>query len=310
MAEKNRTEEIIRVATLINWFNDRKHKKNSLFDSFQPQYFWRLSDLSLKYPQSFNVQTLFSSTEAYNLKNYALEMVPNFKQLEYSPVHIETVRETYNIYDSKTQRMTTKQNGKNQNLSIIACEYQFNKIPRHEIEQAYFLFPGNSAETILDKSEELRLVHARQQMSETMKRLSSLINKSEHNVPNAFAFIIGNFWCKLYNVENTERLHSQYNIKNNLSPLDYMPANTLIYINNILQQAMDDLWSKRYYSFDQIKECIENAALFTRSMFIYRYSTKPELHLLKDNTQSRISEIIKARKNLLKEYYPLSLEQR
>ena len=305
-------EELFQVKSVIDWFKDRKQKKYTLFDYQQAQYFWSLSDLNFAYPKHFNPKTPFSSTVAYNLKNYAIKTVPTFEKLDYTPVHFETVRETYNIYDDERQRILKIRNGKNQKLSLVACEYIFNQIPRHEVEQACFLFPNDSLpQSVYEHAEEIKLMHARQQITETMKKLSSLINRCDDKKgPNPYALIIGNFWNKLYDAPNSETLHIKNNIRNDLSPLDYMKTGTLIYINNLFQIIINQFWNSEYVKFEQIKAYMEDAALFARSEAIYKYRTRPECSLLPTDTTKRINAINKARKNLLETYYPLSLSQR
>lgn len=305
-------QELTKVKSVVDFFQKHKHYKSStLFSENEPLYFWRLSDLNSYYPDIFNPKIPFSSTYIYNFNVLARTMAENqFKELDYIPTHFETVYETYNIYDSQKQRMNTIRNGKNQNLSSIACAYTFNKHQGYHIEQAYFLSPNDSLENIYKQSEEIKLTYARAQVTETMKQLSSLINRcSEKKGPNPYALIIGGFWNTMYNAQDSDELHITNNIKNWLSPLDYMRANTLIYVNKIFTNIIKEFEHVGYFTFDQMKQRLETAAQSARFFFGTR-KMKPELCLFPEPTTKRINKIHNIQKNFLLTEYPKSLIQR
>ena len=297
--------EINKIKTIVENLQKRKQSKgNTLFET-EPKYFWRLSDLSLMYPDVFNPQVPFSSTYIYNF-NHSKTNEAFLKELDYIPVHFENIRETYNIRDSMG-RMLTK-NGKNQNLSNVACEHVFNKHIGYHIEQAYFIYPNASLTELYKQSEEIKLAHARQQIAQTMKELSSFINRcSCKRGPDPYALIIGNFWNTLFNAENSYELHTNNNIKSYLSPLDYMRANTLNYINKLFRNVIEQFENKDV-TFDQIMLSLTDAAQKARYFFATK-NTTPEACLFPDKTNIRIENVQRARVKFLSAYYPISLQK-
>lgn len=282
-----------------------QNQDNLLFSEYKTPQFWRLSDLELLYPTIFKTEIPFSWDIRKKIQEYAESTVPEFVNLTPKPIHILNTQESYNIVDRQTNTVHTKRKAANQFLTRVACEYIFRQHPGTELQQAYFMNPGKTVSEIDIAKDNIKLERARQQITDSSKILSAIVNRSRGANKNSFSEIWGTMWHTLYKVKNMDELRNGYGIKT--SPLDYMSATTLIFMNNMLQNVISHFCTEPNCNVETIKSAIQNMANITRRRFI-EYGSTPEAQILSKRTVSTVEKVQKERTKFWKQYYPISLQ--
>lgn len=305
MTQKN----IISQAELIKQTLDT-HRHREL-DIFRPHAdkpdFWKLPELAILYPNIFDTKKPISQKTIQTIDTMVTDAIPKFSQLIEKPVHILTVKETYNIYDPETNRIRTVKNGKSQNLTRIACEYLFGQHDGTELEQAYFLHQNQTAQELTEVAQDLKFEKIRNRIAQTSNLLSAVINRAYGADKSSFRKIWSLVWQTLYKTDSIETLREQYNVKT--SPIDYMKPQTLIFINAMLQEIVFNFANKPYYTLADIRHHIITKANLARAKFI-QYGSTPEEQLVKKNSYYTIEKIRRMRKNMWHSVYPQSLQER
>lgn len=282
--------------------NQRSHQDNDLFSSATKTPYWSLSDLSRLYPNFFDVKSPISIRVTRNFQNDVLTHVPEFSDLTQQPVHILSAHDTYNI--SVNGKIKTIKDGPDQHLSRVACEYIFRQLNDTAFEQAYFLSPNKKFADVLALSEEIHFENARAKVAASSNVLSAIVNRANDATKTSFGDVWSVMWRVLYNVESFEDLRGLYNVKT--TPLDYMSAQTLIFMNKKIHEIISKFCNRNSFTIDEIKDSVFTAATLARKCFKDRNST-PEAQLLPKNTYRRIEKIRELRTKFWKEYYPMSL---
>ena len=297
---------IERVKTVCKALDQRCYQDNTLFSDEKTPCYWKMSDLAHLY--SFNMDNMVSTGRIYELKALVEKNIPEFKELYPQPIHILNIKDTYTIRDKATNQIKTVKNGPNQNLSRVACEYLFSLNPRNHIEQTYFLFQNKTVEEIADAAKDVRLANERARVSDSNKKLASVINRSYGATPvQSFQKIWSLIWQVIFNIKDMETLRQIYHIKN--SPVDYMTPLGLNIANNMLTDIITKCGNEPYLNVDRVERIAERSALIARNRFA-EYRTSPASQLLPDTTANRIGKINRARKKFWRTYYPESLVQR
>ena len=286
--------------------DQKQNQEKLLFGEYETPQFWRLSDLELLYPAMFETRVPFSSGTINRLRNYALGIVPEFKDLTPEPVHILKIKDTFSTIDRQTNTVMNVKNGNNQLLTRIACEYIFSEFPGTELQQAYFMSPNKTVEEIDTLKNDIKLEHARDQIAKSSQILSAIVNRARGANKNSFSEIWGAMWHTLYNVQNMDELRNGYNIKT--TPLDYMSAITLSFVNGMLQNVISQFYTRQNNNVESIKSTVQNMANIARRRFI-EYGSTPEAQILPKRTNSVIDRVKKTREKFWKQYYPISLQQ-
>lgn len=288
--------------------NTRRYSASNLFSpSENTPYFWKLSDLSILYPNFFDVHTPISQYTCNKLANIITRTIPEFHNLPEQPVHILTTKETYNIYLKQNNKIKTVKNAPNQHLTNVACEYLFGQLNGAELEQACFLYPDKDAHELTIKAAELKFEHRRNQVARTSNLLSAIINHAHGANKNSFREIWSLIWQTLYNVKTMDVLRNEHNVKT--SPIDYMKPQTLRFVDAMLQEIALNFATRTDYSIDEVRYVAKTKASFARKEFL-NYGSTPEKQLLKQNSYHIIERTRKARKKFWRENYLLSLKVR
>jgi hypothetical protein len=285
--------------------NQRKHKDASVFSETPKPYYWKLSDLTILYPNFFSIKSPISKQTASKIKECVLNScVPEFYNLNPEPIHVLDTKETFNFYIKATNEIQTVKNGKNQKLSAVACEYLFRQIKGAEFEQAYFLYPNKNIEDLQTASQEIKFERIRDQVANLSNILSAIINRSRGSTKTSFSEVWSLMWTILYKVNSMDELRANFNIKS--SPLDYMKQQTLIYMSSVFQDIILHFCNRTNTHIQEIKDYVSTKATLTRAHFI-RYGSTPEAQLSEKNSYYRIEKIRRDRVKFWKEQYPLSL---
>jgi len=289
-------------------FNVRRYRENDLFHEYnQNPFFWKLSDLALLYPNFFDVKKPFSQKTVNRMNATVFATIPEFEQLTERPVHILTVKEPYNLYNPKTEKIQRVKKGKDQHLTNIACEYLFRQLDGAELEQAYFLYPERPAHELLNAAKDLKFEKIRDRIAQTSNLLSAVINRAYGADKSSFRKIWSLIWETLYNAKTMDILRERHNIKT--SPIDYMKPQTLIFINGMLQEIVFTFSNKPSYTIADIYRHAKEKASMARAKF-FQYGSSPEKQLVEKSTYSTIKRIRDNRKYFWYQNYPLSLMQR
>lgn len=296
-------EEVIKQS-----LNSKHYHENALFcsNTTTPDY-WKLSDLAFLYPNIFDVKKPISSKTINRMKDMVIHAIPEFKTLTKQPVHILTIKDTYNIYTPGKQQVKTVKNKTNQELTNVACEYLFRQFNGTEFEQAYFLYPNKSVQELIDFAQELKFEKIRDQIAGTSNLLSAIINRAQDATKTSFSEVWSLMWRVLYNTKSMDELRELYNIKT--SPIDYMKPKTLIFINSLLQDVVLKFANKNFYTIADIYKEVRIKAFFAREQFRLHGST-PEAQLMEKNSYRLIEKIRGEREKFWRANYPISLQQR
>ena len=289
--------------------NTRRHQEEAdLFNSdISKTYFWKLSELAILYPNIFNPKNPILPQTANKIALKVTDAVPEFRKLTERPVHILTVKETYNIYNPKTNQIETVKNGTNQYLTNVACEYLFRQQKDTELEQAYFLYPNKDANELETAANELKFEKIRTHIAQTNNLLSAIINRADGATKSSFHKTWSLIWETLYNANSMETLREQHNIKT--SPIDYMKQNTLVFINAMMQEIVLNFANKPFYTIEEVRKHVQIKAAMARAEFA-KYKTTPEEQLIEKSSYYTLERIRNARKKFWKTNYPLSLQHR
>ena len=296
-----------RAELIQQTLNTRRYRDNNLFDEQQNPYFWKLSELAILYPGIFDIKKPVSQKTANKITSEIIESVPEFIQLPETPIHILTVKESYNLFDPEMNKIKTVKSGNNQNMTNVACEYLFRQQPGAELEQAYFMYPAKPATELTNIAQDLKFERIRNQIAQTSNLLAAIINRAHGANKSSFSQIWSLIWETLYKVKTMDELRFDYNIKT--SPIDYMKPRTLTFINAMLQEIVFNFANKPFYTLSDIRQNILAKTAMARAKFI-KYGSTPEKQLTDKSTYSIIEKIRRDRKRFWRENYPLSLKTR
>jgi len=297
-----------RAELIKQTLNTRRCRENDLFREYsQNPFFWKLSDLAILYPDLFDAKKPVSQQTANKIDTMVVSAIPEFEQLTEKPVHILSVKEPYNIYDSEKNRIKIVRNGKDQHLTCVTCEYLFGQQKGTELEQAYFLYPNRTTQNLIDAAQNLKFEKIRNQISQTSNLLSAIINHAHGADKTSFGHTWSLIWKNLYHVKSMDVLRKEYNIKT--SPIDYMKQQTLIFINAMLQEIVFNFSNRASYNLVDVQQHAKEKAENARAKF-FQYGSTPEAQLTEKSTYSIIEKIRNDRKNFWHKNYPLSLRQR
>ena len=278
----------------------------SIFDiKDQPEY-WRLSDLAILYPNVFDIRHPVAQSAINKMNDLIIDTIPDFAALETRPIHILNIKETYNAYFPETNTIQTIKNGTNQHLSRVACEYLFRQRPGYSIQQAFFMYPNQTSDSLHDTISQIKFEQIRSQISGTSNLLSAIVNRAYGARQTSFAEAWSALWCALYGVRDMQILNDRYNLKS--SPINYMHPRTFNLISSMLQEIETKFCNQNYYSINEVLESVRNIGLFTRARFA-QYGTKPESELTNEDSYKIVARVRKERKKFWEQYFPLSLEQ-
>ena len=297
-----------RAELIKQTLNTRRQQETDLFNSVDIKpYFWKLSDLAILYPMFFDMKKSVSIHIANKIKNTIIDTIPEFAQLTEQPVHILTVKESYNIYNTETNQIKTVKSGNDQHLTNVACEYLFRQQNGLELETAYFLSPNKTGAELVALAQNLRFEKIRDQIAQTSNLLAAIINRAYGADKSSFSKIWSLIWETLYKVKTMDALRERYNIKT--SPIDYMKPQTVIFINAMLQEIVLNFANQPFYTIADVYNHAKTKATLARAQFI-KYGSTPEQQLTEQSTYSIIEKIRRDRKNFWRKNYPLSLQQR
>ena len=298
-----------RAELIQRTLDTRRHQEEAdLFNSNTSKTpFWKLSELAILYPSIFNPKNPISPQTANKIALKVTDAVPEFRKLTERPVHILTIKETYNIYNPTTNRIETVKNGTNQYLTNVACEYLFRQQKDTELEQAYFLYPNKDAAELETAANELKFEKIRTHIAQTSNLLSAIINRANGATKSSFHKTWSLIWETFYNVKSMEELRTQYNIKT--SPIDYMKLKTLVFINAMLQEIVFNFANKSSYNLADVHKHAQVKAAMARAEF-FKYKTTPEEQLIEKSSYYTLERIRNARKRFWLEHYPISLPTR
>ena len=297
-----------RAELIKQTFNTRRYRETNLFDSIEEKpYYWKLSDLAILYPNLFDIKKPISQYTVHKINSEIKTAIPAFTKLTEQPVHVLTLKDSYNLYVSETNTIRTVKSGKNQNLTNVACEYLFRQYSNTELEQAYFLYPSKTGQELMDTAQELKFEKIRTQIAQTSNLLSAIINRANGATKSSFSEIWSLIWHTLYNVNSMDTLREKYNVKT--SPIDYMKPQTLIFMNAMLQEIVLKFANQSFYTIDDIRKHARMKASFARAQF-FKYGSSPEKQLTEKSSYTIIEKLRRARERFWQKYYPLSLVQR
>jgi len=285
-----------------------RNKDNLLFS--QTPYFWKLSDLSVLYPNYFDIKTPISQSIARQLDETVIKNIPEFASIVQHPVHILTVNETYNIgkelKDNTWHGILQIRNGHNQHFTNVACEYLFGtkKGSAAQLAQAYFLFPNKTAEEIVSKAKEIRFERIRNAIIDLSTVLSGIVNRARYANKDSFSEVWALIWRNLYNVSDIHILRDKYGIKT--SPIDYVAEPELIEIYLVLNEIIQKLANIPSLTIDEVKNWAARCAYFARTRLISKGKV-PESNFTGKNSYNRLVKIRNARKKFWMENYQISL---
>ena len=301
----NQQQFIEKTKTICHLLNQRRHQDNFLFSDNEMPYYWKLSELTNLYPSKFNMQTPISSNEIYKMELTIFDNIPELKNLNPHPNHLLNVKENYTLKDHDTKNVKIIKNSLNQNLSCVMCEYLFGT-QHYYIEQAYFLFPNETPEKIANAARDLKTADLRPQITNYVKKLTSIINNSINTSTTSYNAVWSEIWNTLYNTYSISNLRETYNIKG--SPIDYMTPTALHVTNNMLKNITEECSHTYPLNTEKIINIARKWAIHARNQFI-NHNTYPCMHLSKQKTQTKIKNIITARENFWRKNYPLSLQK-
>ncbi|MBR5355279.1 MAG: hypothetical protein IK122_04100 [Alphaproteobacteria bacterium] len=283
--------------------NQRCYRDNDLFS--ETACYWKLSDLALLFPYYFDVKTLVPYDTIRKINKDAIDSIPEFRELVPQPVHVLKIKESYNIYANG--KLEFVKNGSDQKLSRVACEHLFRQKPGAEIQQAYFMFPNQSIQELNASAQKIHFERARDSISASSNILSAIINRAIGSTKYSFRDVWAEFWRTLYAVNSLEDFRNIHNIKT--SPIDYMPTQTLVFINGILQEIISQFCNKDKVYIQEIINMVHSKASYARAEFI-KYGALPETKLTNTNSYYQIVKMRKLREKFWREHYPLSLQVR
>ena len=296
-------EEVIKQT-----LNTKRYHENTLFfsDKAIPDY-WKLSELAFLYPNIFNIKEPISYKTINKITAMVTHTIPEFENLTEQPVHVLTIKDTYNIYTPEKQQVKTVKNKTNQKLTNVACEYLFRQFDGTEFEQAYFLYPNKSVPELIEFAQDLKFEKIRDQIAKTSNLMSAIINRAQGATKSSFSEIWSSMWRVLYNVQSMDELRELYNIKT--SPIDHMKPKTLIFINSLLQDIVLKFANKTSYTIADVQREVRIKAFYAREQFRLHGST-PEAQLMERSSYRVIERIRGEREKFWRANYPLSLQQR
>ena len=283
--------------------NQKCDKDNDLFS--ETACYWKLSDLALLFPKYFDVKTLVSQQTINQIEKNVIDSIPEFRELTPQPVHVLKIKESYNIYTN--DKLEFIKNGLDQKLSRVACEHLFRQKPGAEIQQAYFMFPNQTAQELNASAQKIHFERARDNISASSNILSAIINRAIGSNKQSFRDVWSEFWRTLYATNSLEDFRTIHDIKT--SPIDYMPTQTLIFINGILQEIVLQFCDKNQVHIQEIIKMAHKKALYARAEFI-KHGALPEEKLTNTNSYYQIIKMRKLREKFWREHYPLSLQVR
>ncbi len=291
--------------------NQRRHQDNtSIFGGEETASYWTLADLTIMYPNYFDIDQPISSSVITKINGQVFKAIPRFQNLTPQPVHMLNFKETYNAFVKTAHTIQIIKNGTNQKLSPVVCEYLFGQINGAEFEQAYFICQNQQIENIKTVSNLIKFAKLRNQVKQLSENLASVTKHAIGSNLNSYSDIWSFLWCRLFNMRTMDDLRIKYNLKDGESIMEYMTLEPLIYVNNLLQAILLRVYERQKVSIDEIKYLISTViSSDCIAQFNKNYSA-PENYAQKNTENSIITPVNRVKTNFWKEYYPLSLQQR
>lgn len=291
--------------------NQKRHQDNiSLFGGFETAPYWTLADLTIMYPNCFDIHQPISTSVITKINGQVFKAVPIFQNITPQPVHMLNFKGTFNAFVKTAHEIQTVKNGTNQKLSPVVCEYLFSQINGAEFEQAYFICQNQPYENVKAISNLIRFAKMRTQVKQLSENLASVTKHAIGSNLNSYSDIWSFLWCRLFNMRTMDDLRTKYNLKDSESIMEYMTLEPLSYVNNLLQAILLRAYERQKVSIDEIKYLISTViSSDCIAQFNKNYSI-PENYTQKNTENSIIAPVNRAKTNFWKEYYPLSLNQR
>ncbi len=288
---KHTIQKIDNIRTKLN---NSVHTELTLFDTTGKAKFWTINELT-----SFGMipnNSFLSPMDVANMYNNIIETIPSFKQIPRQPIHVLSTKDKYN---------TSGKIMSNQQLTNIGCEYLFGKLNKF-IEQAYFLTPEKTNNSIYNTAYALSWTHNRNQVSQTNKQLAANLSHAKYVNPNTIKEIWSLLWKTLFHIDEKASLYD--NLKISSTPMNYMTPYTLALLNKNLQKIINQLYYKPLYSVDDVKKIVTNQATIMRGQIRQQTGEIPKL--LKTDMSDTTKKIQNMQKQFYKQYYSESLLQK
>ena len=301
-----------REVNIYKALNQRRYQDNaSLFDNQETSSYWTLSDLTILYPNYFDISQPISSSVITKINSMVFKAIPAFQNLTPQPIHILNFKEDYNAFVNETHEIKAIKNGTNQKLSPIVCEYLFGQINGAEFEQAYFMCPNRQIEDIKSISNQIRFANVRTQVKRLSENLASITKHAIGSNLDSYSDVWSYLWCRLFNVQSMDILRQRYCLKENETILDYMTLGPLNYMNKILPEILSRIYTRPHVSIDEIKYIISIVISPDRIAQFTKDFGDPVTKYTQKNTETGIlAPINRARTALWYKTYPLSLKQK
>jgi hypothetical protein len=301
-----------REINIYKTLNQRRHQDNtSLFGGQETSSYWTLADLTILYPNDFDISQPISTSVITKINGMVFNSIPSFRNLTPQPVHMLSFKEDYNAFVKDAHEIKIVKNGTNQKLSPVVCEYLFSQINGAEFEQAYFMCQNQQIEDVKAVANQIKFARIRNQVKELSESFSSVIKHAGGSNLNSYSDVWSYLWCRLFNVQSMDDLRQKYCLKENETILDYMTLAPLSYTHNILQEILSRIYSRKHVSIAEIKYIISVVISPDRIAQFAKDYSDPAIHYTQKNTESSmLAPINRAKTALWKKAYPVSLKQR
>ena len=287
--------------------NQRRNQNDDLFGA--GTCYWKLSDLALLYPNSFNMNSLISQYTVNNMTEDIVAHIPDFQSLTPQPIHVLKIKSSYNMHPNpmNPNEITFVKNGNDQQLSRVACEYLFRQIPGTAIQQAYFMFPQKNPIEISEISKDINFERLRAKSIQSNNVFSAIVNRASGSRRMSFDDVWATFWRIFYNEDNMNELRARYNIKKGQSPFDRMNMQTLDFTLKTVQEIIMQFRDQRPVYIQDIINFVQYKALSARKQYQDKFRTNPENTLTDKNTYNIVEKVRRIRKAFWQKEYPISL---